>query len=181
MPLRGLFYFSQLYQKYLAQEDLDLQRPSIVKIPNPHFVVFYNGQPERPERYKLRLSDAFELEDKSGDFEWTAEVVNINPNKNESLVKSCKPMYDYVRLVGKISANKKKEIIGMYLTEYNEERAIRNWRQDGIEEGRQEKAVEDARNMLKKDYPTSDIIEITGLSLEQVIELQKELAEAPAN
>ena len=188
MPLRGLFYFSQLYQKYLAQEDLDLQRPSIVKIPNPHFVVFYNGQPERPERYKLRLSDAFELEDKSGDFEWTAEVVNINPNKNETLVKSCKPMYDYVRLVGKISANKKEgmkieqavreavdwaikqnflegfvheqkeEIIGMYLTEYNEERAIRNWRQDGIEEGRQEKALEDAVIAVKKFHiPIDDV------------------------
>ena len=212
MPLRGLFYFSQLYQKYLTQEDLDLQRPSIVKIPNPRFIVFYNGQPERPERYKLHLSDAFELEDKSGDFEWTAEAVNINPNKNESLVKSCKPMYDYVRLVEKISANKKKgmkieqavneavdwairenflegfvreqkeEIIGMYLTEYNEERAIRNWREDGIIEGAQQKAVEAARNMLKMNLGIPEqIAQITGLSLEQVLELQKELAAQPAS
>ena len=215
MPLRGLFYFSQLYQKYLTQEDLDLQRPSIVKIPNPRFVVFYNGQPERPERYKLRLSEAFELEDKSGDFEWTAEVININPNKNESLVKSCKPMYDYVRLVGRISANKKagmkieqavneavdwaiaenflegfvreqkEEIIGMYLTEYNEERAIRNWREDGIIEGREQgaqaKAVEAARNALTMNLTAEQAAQITGLPLEQVLELQKELAAQAAN
>ncbi|MBQ3835802.1 MAG: hypothetical protein II814_01600 [Treponema sp.] len=45
------------------------------------------------------MSEAFELEDKSGDFEWTAEVININPNKNETLVENCKPMYDYVRHV----------------------------------------------------------------------------------
>ena len=166
------------------------------------------------------MSDAFELEDKSGDFEWTAEAVNINPNKNESLVKSCKPMYDYVRLVEKISANKKKgmkieqavneavdwairenflegfvreqkeEIIGMYLTEYNEERAIRNWREDGIIEGReqgiiegaQQKAVEAARNMLKMNLGIPEqIAQITGLSLEQVLELQKELAAQPAS
>ncbi len=204
MPLRGLFYFSQLYQKYLTQEDMDLQRPSIVKIPNPRFVVFYNGQPERSERYKLRLSDAFELEDKSGDFEWTAEVININPNKNESLVKSCKPMYDYVRLVGRISANKKtgmkieqavneavdwaiaenflegfvreqkEEIIGMYLTEYNEERAIRNWRQDGIIEGAQQKAVEDARKLLADGKYTAE--EISAL-----LEIPVEAFAVPAN
>ena len=42
-------------------------------------------------------------------------------------------------------------------------------------EGRQEKAVEAAENMLKKKYPVSDISEITGLPLEKVLELQKEI------
>ena len=124
-------------------------------------------------------------------------------------------MYDYVRLVGKISDNKKagmkiqravseavdwaieenflegfvreqkEEIIGMYLTEFNEESAIRGWRQDGIEEGREEKAVEDARNMLKMNVGTTkQVSQITGLPLDKVLELQKELAAqraAPAN
>ena len=49
------------------------------------------------------------------------------------------------------------------------------------EEAAEQKAVEDAQNMLKKNYPTSDIAEITGLSLEQALELQKEPAPAPAN
>lgn len=132
-------------------------------------------------------------------------MVNINPNKNESLVKSCKPMYDYVRLVGKISANKKEgmkieqavreavdwaikqnflegfvheqkeEIIGMYLTEYNEERAIRNWRQDGIEEGRQEKALEDAVIAVKKFHiPIDDVVreyKVDKLEIEKRLQL----------
>jgi len=34
--------------------------------------------------------------------------------------------------------------------------------------------------MLKKNYPTSDIAEITGLPLDQVLELQKELS-APSS
>jgi hypothetical protein len=208
MPLRGLLYFAELYQKHLAQKDLDLNRSSLVKVPNPRFVVFYNGEPKRPERYKLRLSEAFELEDKSGDFEWTADVININPSKNETLVKKCKSLYDYVRLVGRISENKKKkmeidqavreavdwaigenflegfvreqkeEIIGMYLTEFNEESAIRGWRQDGIEEGREEKAVEDARNFLAMNVLTPEqIAQGTGLPLEQVLALQKELTQ----
>ena len=50
---------------------------------------------------------------------------------------------------------------------------------EGIAKGAQEKAIETARNMLKKNYPTSDIVEITGLPLEQVLELQKELAAEP--
>ena len=210
MPLRGLLYFAELYQKHLAQRDLDLHWSSLVKIPNPRFVVFYNGEPSRPERYKLRLSEAFELEDKSGDFEWTADIININPGKNESLVKSCKAMYDYVRLVGKISANKKtgmqigqavneavdwaieenflegfvreqkEEIIGMYLTEFNEERAIRGWRQEGREEGRaegrEEKAVEDARSF----YANGVYIDIIAKSLNMTEEQLKEIVSEPS-
>jgi predicted transposase/invertase (TIGR01784 family) len=43
----------------------------------------------------------------------------------------------------------------------------------GAQNGAQQKAVETATNMLIKKYPTSDICEITGLPLEQVLELQK--------
>jgi|GEM_PF-6566907 len=35
--------------------------------------------------------------------------------------------------------------------------------------------MEDATNMLRKRYPASDISEITGLPLEQVLELQKQI------
>ena len=110
MPLRGLFYFSQLYQRYISDNKLDLHRSSLIKIPNPRFVVFYNGEPGRAERYELRLSNAFEQKDGSGKFEWTADVININAGMNESLVKKCKPLYDYVRLVGRISANQEKKM-----------------------------------------------------------------------
>ncbi len=211
MPLRGLFYFAQLYQKHIAKKDLNLHQSSLIKIPNPRFIVFYNGDTNRKERYKLCLSDAFELEDKSGDFEWTADVININQGANETLVKKCKSLYDYVRLVGRISDNKKKkmeigqavreavnwaieenflegfvkeqkqEIIAMCLTEFDEESAIRGWREDGRVMGRQEKAEEAARNFLAMNVLTPEqIAQGTGLSLDQVLELQKELALEPA-
>ena len=205
MPLRGLFYFAQLYQKHIAKKDLNLHQSSLIKIPNPRFIVFYNGDTKRAERYKLRLSDAFEIKDASGDFEWTADVININQGANETLVKKCKPMYDYVRLVGKISDNKKagmkikravseavdwaieenflegfvreqkEEIIGMYLTEFNEESAIRGWWQDGIEEGLAEgarqKAVEDARNLKAAGVDINIIAKCVGISVEEVEKL----------
>ena len=68
----------------------------------------------------------------------------------------------------------KEEIIGMYLTEFNEERAIRGWKQDVIEEGMQRKAVEAARNLLAMNILTPEqIAQAEGLPLEQVLELQK--------
>ena len=47
--------------------------------------------------------------------------------------------------------------------------------QQGILQGAMQKAVETATIMIKKKYPASDISEMTGLSLEQILELQKEL------
>ena len=137
-------------------------------------------------------------------------MININQGANESLVKKCKSLYDYVRLVGRISDNKKRgmkigqavheavdwaikenflegfvreqkeEIIAMCLTEYDEESAIRGWKQDGIEEGMQQKAVETARNMFNEGIAVKVISRCVGLPLEQVLELQKELASSAA-
>ena len=53
--------------------------------------------------------------------------------------------------------------------------AEKRGREEGLLQGAQKKAIETANNMLKKKYSVSDISEITGLSLESVIELQKEL------
>ena len=72
----------------------------------------------------------------------------------------------------------KEEIIAMCLTEFDEESAIRGWREDG----RQEKAIEAAQNLLKMNLGTPEqIAQAEGLPLEQVLELQKELAAASAN
>ena len=45
----------------------------------------------------------------------------------------------------------------------------------GIIQGEQNKAIEDAKRMLIKKYPTDDISDITGLPIEKVLELQKEI------
>ena len=117
MPLRGLFYLSQLYQMYIEKNDMNIHTSMLVKIPEPRFVVFYNGSTKKPDTFKMRLSDAFERRGNGDgnnqtniekDFEWTATVININPGHNSALQKNCKPLYDYVRYVGRIADNKKK-------------------------------------------------------------------------
>ena len=43
MPLRGLLYLAQLYNKYIAKHNLNMFSSSAQKIPVPQYVVFYNG------------------------------------------------------------------------------------------------------------------------------------------
>ena len=142
--------------------------------------MFYNGSKKQPDRYELKLSDAFIRADKSGNFEWTATVININPNHNTSLQKNCKALYHYIQYVGRIADNirsgketkvaieeavewavdeglldgyfkeQRAEVMAMSLTEYDEEECIRTWRNDGIAEGREQHAMETAKRMIEK-------------------------------
>ena len=105
MPLRGLMYFAELYQKHLTKQDRDLFTTALVKIPTPNFVVFYNGSRDMPDVTKLRLSEAFEVPENSGDFEWTATMLNINSGRNKTLLQKCKPLYHYSCYVDRVKSN----------------------------------------------------------------------------
>ena len=73
----------------------------------------------------------------------------------------------------------------MILEEFNREIYEKNVREDGylegIEDGREEKAIENARNALAMNLTAEQAAQITGLPLEQVLELQKELIARPFN
>ena len=99
MPLRGLFYFSSLYKKYVAENNIDIYSSKRAQIPIPRYIIFYNGRQEMPERCTLRLSDAFSkvcdtTEDKTSQFifqpamEITAHMININIGNNAELIKN---------------------------------------------------------------------------------------------
>ena len=67
--------------------------------------------------------------------------------------------------------------MGMCLTEFNEEIAIQNWRQDGIIEGAQQKALEDALMLVKKYNATPETAaQDAGAPLDKVLEALKETA-----
>ena len=112
MPLRGLLYFSQLYQQYIDKHKKNLYGSVLVKIPAPQFIVFYNGDTKLEDIIKYRLSDAFitdvsskDRETYGTDFEWTATVININKNHNETLSKNCEPLYYYCEFVNQVKEN----------------------------------------------------------------------------
>ncbi len=205
MPLRGLMYFSQLYQMHLSRQRKTLFRTNLVKIPNLKFIVFYNGTKETEDKELLKLSDAFEVEDNSGQYEWTAELININPNHNKTLQKNCKPLYDYVRYVSRINENKKRglstqeavndavewatrkdlldgffklqkeEVLAMSLTEFDVEEFRRDIREEGFEDGSLQKAIDATIELLKEKIAPEVIAKCEKLPLEKVLELQEQI------
>ena len=62
----------------------------------------------------------------------------------------------------------KEEVLAMSLTEYDEEAVMRSMR----EEGREEKALEDAAALLKEKISPEIIARCVKLPLEQVIQLK---------
>ena len=102
MPLRGLFYFSMIYQGYIRQNHLDIYSSTLLKLPSPRYVVFYNGLKEEPDRQDLKLSDSFIKAEGSPCLECTAQVININFGRNEELMEACKKLRDYAYFVEKV-------------------------------------------------------------------------------
>lgn len=164
MPLRGFLYFANLYEKHLSKHDLTLHINTLVKIPTPNYIVFYNGTVKRPAQETLLLSDAFIHPSEHGTFEWSAKVINLNHSDNKGLLEKCKPLYDYTYLVSKIQKYKKTmpikkavdkaveeciqedilaefliahraEVAQVYLAEVNEEVLRKNLKAEGYEEG----------------------------------------------
>ncbi len=108
MPLRGLEYFSTLYNNHVDKTQAGraaLYKTTLLHIPAPHYYVFYNGVKKQPEENELRLSDAYEGE---GDLEVIAHVININKGKNDKLMKRCRALADYAELVYRIRENKEE-------------------------------------------------------------------------
>ena len=85
MPLRNLAYVACVYMAYVFGDNLYGRK--LIKIPEPRFVVFYNGTDKMPEQSVLRLSDAYESKSEELDLELRIRFININPGYNEEMVE----------------------------------------------------------------------------------------------
>jgi Uncharacterized conserved protein len=94
IPLRNLFYISRVIEGMIVANTL--YSPKVVKIPNPQFIVFYNGLQKQPEKKILKLSDAFEKETDSPALELEVIMLNINTGKNKELMEQCQTLQEYV-------------------------------------------------------------------------------------
>ena len=102
MPLRGLLYFAQLYNKYVDDNNINLYGTRLQKIPLPKYVVFYNGKRTEPAEQILKLSDAFENSEKAGSLECEARMLNINYGHNQELMEKCKKLEEYSIFVSRV-------------------------------------------------------------------------------
>ena len=169
MPLRGFLYFADLYRKMIKDNER-IYSKSLVRIPNPKYIVFYNGPDSSMDGdiQKLKLSNSFEETDESGEFEWTATMLNINVGHNRAILEKCRILEEYsifiqrVReynrnikdltaainkavdecikdnILKNILESQKKEGINVVLTEFDEEKFENMLREEGRQEGRRE-------------------------------------------
>ena len=108
MPLRNLFYVSDLLQKYIYEEGLDIYSRKQIKIPTPKFVVFYNGDEEQPERKEIRLSNAFSANTGETNMELVVLQININKGQNEELKAACKTLQEYAEFTERAREHRKE-------------------------------------------------------------------------
>ena len=103
MPLRGLFYFAEVYKGYVASHNLDVYSSARLQIPAPRYVIFYNGTKEEPDSIRLRLSELYGAGSADGyALECTAQVLNINFGRNRALMEQCGKLYEYAYFVDAI-------------------------------------------------------------------------------
>ncbi|MCI5611012.1 MAG: hypothetical protein MR392_06520 [Roseburia sp.] len=96
-PLRGFFYFADLYKvKYFGKK---IYSTRLLKIPTPQYIVFYNGTANMPDRKELRLSDAFQQPTEQPDIEVVAHMLNINYGHNKELMERCRKLKEYAQFI----------------------------------------------------------------------------------
>lgn len=180
MPLRDLTYVTTVLQG--RTRDKNLYGSTLIKIPAPRFVVFYNGTESQPEQQVLKLSDAYEKEQEQPELELIVTVYNINWGHNPALLDACRMLKEYAQYVNLVRTYAKEmdfpeavecavnycigngiladflsknraEAIAVCIFEYDEEKHIRlereEWKNKGIEIGREETLVKNVESIME--------------------------------
>lgn len=215
LPVRYLLYVADVYSDYT--KDMNLYGTKAVKLPTPRFVIFYNGQAEQPDRKELKLSELFSIPDSDPSLELKAVMLNINKGHNRKLMETCRTLQDYAEYTFRVREyaaempldeaveqaitecisegiltdflrKNRAEVKKVSIYEYDEERHMRQTREEGMEEGYAsglsqgieqgitQGIAQTAINLLKSGLLTdSQIREITGIAQEQLDELKKNI------
>lgn len=209
LPVRYLLYVADVYSDYT--KDMNLYGTKAVKLPTPRFVIFYNGQAEQPDRKELKLSELFSIPDADPSLELKAVMLNINKGHNRKLMETCRILQDYAEYTFRVREyaaempldlaveqaitecisegiladflrKNRAEAKKVSIYEYDEERHMRQTREEGMEEGYangfsqgiEQGITQTVINLLKSGLLTDiQIREITGLDQEQLDELKK--------
>ena len=159
MPLRDLFYISSEYQKLVDHKSL--YSSTLLKIPAPQFIVFYNGTEKKKDHWLNHLSESFENLSSEPKLELEVLTININEGLNKELMEQCQTLREYAQYVRKyakelelneavklavdecirndilsefLRANK-SEVISMSIFEYDKEEEERKLRKTEYEAG----------------------------------------------
>lgn len=176
LPLRYLFYVSDIYSKMTVNKNIYGRVP--IPVPAPHFVIFYNGESEVPDREYMRLSDLYITEEESPNLELKAVMLNIRPGHNPQLMEACSTLKEYSKFVEKVRdytktlelnialdkavtecieegiladflRKNRAEVIKVSLYEYDQEQHMKWLREEGYEQGQEDNLVTNIKMLMK--------------------------------
>ena len=169
MPLRDLLYIAAEYQKIV--DNKSLYSPVLQKIPEPNFIVFYNGTEKKEESWVTYLSEAYEDFSGEANLELKVLTLNVNEGHNRKLMDECHILREYAQYVAKVRKytkemnldvavelavdeciqegilveflrRNKSEVVAMSIFEYNQEEEERKWKESVYEAARAEGKAE---------------------------------------
>ena len=180
MPLRNLMYITKQIEKMILNKDIYSRK--LIPIPNPRFIVFYNGIDKQPEVKELYLSDAYQHKEKEKNLELKVLQLNINEGYNEDIKRKCPTLFQYMKYVDTVRklakdialdeavkkavddcikndilkdfllANK-AEVVSMSIFEYDEELHKKTLLAEGYEDG-YNAGVEESKKAIEESKKT---------------------------
>ena len=168
-PLTGLaarenrvFYVMDLYSS--LTRDANLYGTKRISIPQPRFLVFYNGKQKMPDRMTVKLSELYHKGEAPFELELEATILNINVGCNRELMDACKTLADYARYTQRVRdyaeemplnqaveravteciregileeflRENRSEVVHVSIYEYDAEKHIRQEKEESWEEG----------------------------------------------
>jgi flagellar biosynthesis/type III secretory pathway protein FliH len=172
-PIRFLCYFTQQLQDMIKPHQLYSTKR--ISLPNPQFLVFYNGKKELPESSTLRLSDSFPQTDQEPQVELIVKVLNINPGYNDELKKNCPILNEYMIFVEKVREYC-KDIEAGSISEEEQKKAIGKAALKAVNWCIEHHVLEDFLTKNKRQVITMSIFEFNDEIWEQVREDDRKFA-----
>ena len=185
LPLRFLMYITDIYSAYT--KDMNIYGSKKVQIPLPSFVIFYNGVKSQPDRTEFLLSELFHPTTDQPALELKAVMLNINKGHNQELMNACHTLRDYSEYVARIRSysaempltdavekaitecihenilrdfllKNRAEAKAMSIYEYDEEKTLRMFREEGYEDGERNGKIQATIEMCLEFNLSSDAI-----------------------
>lgn len=185
LPLRFLMYITDIYSAYT--KDMNIYGSKKVQIPLPSFVIYYNGVKSQPDRTEFLLSELFHPTTDQPALELKAVMLNINKGHNQELMNACHTLRDYSEYVARIRTysaempltdavekaitecihenilrdfllKNRAEAKAMSIYEYDEEKTLRMFREEGYEDGERNGKIQATIEMCLEFNLSSDAI-----------------------
>ena len=185
LPLRFLMYITDIYSAYT--KDMNIYGSKKGQIPLPSFLIFYNGVKSQPDRTEFLLSELFHPTTDQPALELKAVMLNINKGHNQELMNACHTLRDYSEYVARIRTysaempltdavekaitecihenilrdfllKNRAEAKAMSIYEYDEEKTLRMFREEGYEDGERNGKIQATIEMCLEFNLSSDAI-----------------------